>query len=137
MVKWSTTRDKKGNWTLVDVPDVEFDNSKEPSVTDKSHYRPNAPSYARVDGSGRVGLFDFPDGEDTGIDLSYLRKRGIDQTEIDAYTERLKNLSKEQLDQLKYEAAQEIIEKSKKLEKENQDKINQLNSSASNSSTSQ
>lgn len=134
MLKWSTTRDKKGNRTRIELNEEFFDNSNETSVTDKSHYRPNAPAYARVDGPARVGLYDFNDGVDTGIDLSPLRSRGIDITELDAIEARLKSLSESQKNELKQMAAEMIVEESKKMEQQN--KVN-ASGESSNSSTTQ
>lgn len=93
------------------LPDVDYGES----VVDSSKYRPNLPSFQQVSsGSSFKGLFDFSDGVDTGLDLTYLRKRGIDQTEIDAFAERLQNLTAEQVRDLQTKIAYDEIAKERK-----------------------
>lgn len=60
------------------------------SVTDKTSYRPDissARAFAASVGagtSGKVGVYDFPDGKDTGDTLmTFLRSKALDVTEID------------------------------------------------------
>lgn len=75
------------------------------SVTDKSFFRPDISS-ARAslgtftaNSSGKVGVYDFNDGKDTGETfMTFLRNKSLDQTEIDAAYDRLKSYA-EQLKQ--------------------------------------
>lgn len=60
------------------------------SVTDKTSYRPDISSARAFAGSvgvgtsSRVGVYDFPDGKDTGETLmTFLRSKSLDVTEID------------------------------------------------------
>lgn len=59
------------------------------SVTDKTSYRPDISSARAFAssvgvGSNRVGVYDFPDGKDTGETLmTFLRSKSLDVTEID------------------------------------------------------
>lgn len=59
------------------------------SCTDKSFFRPDI-SQTRVFlgsmmGSNRVGLYDFPDGKDTGETAqTMIRSKGLDITEVDS-----------------------------------------------------
>lgn len=67
------------------------------TVTDRSFFRPDV-STARAklgsliaNGSNKVGVYDFPDGKDTGQSLMiFLRNKSLDQTEIDSAYERIK-----------------------------------------------
>ena len=67
------------------------------SVTDRSFFRPDVSS-ARAklgslvaQGNGKVGVYDFNDGKDTGdVLMTFLRNKALDQTEIDNAFERIK-----------------------------------------------
>ena len=65
------------------------------SVTDKSKFRPclvDNSTGQRIDvGSAYTGLYDFPDGKDTGIRYGAIRQINPDITEIDATMEFLNN----------------------------------------------
>lgn len=57
------------------------------SVTDKSKYKPNVPLYSQVTSDARLPsnlVYDFPDGKDTGLDLTPLRNKSLDVVEISA-----------------------------------------------------
>lgn len=59
-----------------------------PSNTDKSFYTPEVVNARSTLGSGvsqkRVGVYDFPDGKDTGERIQViLRQKGLDVAEID------------------------------------------------------
>lgn len=59
------------------------------SNTDKTYYRPDISStrsqLAGLTGNTRVGVYDFPNGVDTGDTLqTTLRSKSLDRTEIDA-----------------------------------------------------
>lgn len=56
------------------------------SKVDKSSFRPTVDEARIVAGqslSSRVGLYDFPDGNDNGLRLTMLRDKSADRTEID------------------------------------------------------
>lgn len=64
------------------------------SVVDKSKFRPtlvNNGNGQRVVGSPMTGVYDFPDGVDTGIRLGVIRSPSADITEIDAVSEYLQS----------------------------------------------
>lgn len=67
------------------------------SNTDKKYFRPDiskarATLGAMASGSNRVGVYDFPDGKDTGMTLqTALRNQGFDRTEFDYAYEVLKS----------------------------------------------
>ena len=72
------------------MPDTEYGDS----VVDKSKFRPtlvNNGSGQRVVGSPMIGMYDFPDGVDTGVRLGVIRSPSADITEIDAVSEYLKS----------------------------------------------
>lgn len=59
------------------------------SVTDKTFFRPDIssvrPRLSALAGAEMQGVYDFPDGKDTGdVIQTVLRNRGLDVTEIDA-----------------------------------------------------
>lgn len=67
-----------------------------PSNTDKSFYIPEVSSARSTLGSGvsqnRVGVYDFPDGKDTGQRIQVLlRQKGLDLAEIDRIGEILQS----------------------------------------------
>lgn len=66
------------------------------SNTDRSFYVPDVATARSTLGSGvmshSVGVYDFPDGKDTGERIqSILRQKGLDMTEIDRVGEILKS----------------------------------------------
>lgn len=66
------------------------------SCTDKTFFRPDISSTRAFlgtgQGSNRVGLYDFPDGNDDGTNLrTVLRNPGLDITEIDAIGQAIKS----------------------------------------------
>lgn len=81
------------------------------SNTDKSFFRPDI-SQTRAFlgsqvGSNRVGLYDFPDGKDTGETAqTAIREKGLDITEIDVMLEKQK--AKMELDIAQQKADKEI-----------------------------
>lgn len=100
------------------------------SATDKASYRPDissARSFAGSIGSGtssQVGVYDFPDGKDTGRTIqTFLRNRGLDVTEIEAASTWLKDNAQKLVDEdnekmiaeLKDKTDSEIIEYFKNL----------------------
>lgn len=62
-----------------------------PSVVDFSDWRPNIDTVSSLDlrGSNRTPLYDYPDGKDNGLDLTYLRSPSRDITEIDEMKNKL------------------------------------------------
>lgn len=67
------------------------------SATDKSFFRPDVSSVRAklgslvAQGNGKVGVYDFDDGKDTGdVLMTFLRNKALDQTEIDNAFERIK-----------------------------------------------
>lgn len=62
-----------------------------PSVVDFSDWRPNIDTVSTLDlrGSNRTPLYDYPDGKDSGLDLTYLRSPSRDITEIDEMKNKL------------------------------------------------
>lgn len=68
------------------------------SVTDISKWIPGSDSPHTNNGSQFSPLYDFPDGKDTGIDLSYTRQPGLDITEVDAIA---KSLSSDVMNKVK------------------------------------
>lgn len=87
------------------------------SNTDKTFFRPDVSS-ARAklgsliaQGNSKVGVYDFPDGKDTGQSLmTFLRNKSLDQTEIDSAYERLKNY----VDNLQQEDVDKFISENEK-----------------------
>lgn len=81
------------------------------SNTDKSFYVPEVASARSTLGSGvspnRVGVYDFPDGKDTGDRIQVLlRQKGLDLAEIDRIGEILK--SQVESDKTSFEHIQEM-----------------------------
>lgn len=83
------------------------------SNTDKSFFRPDI-SQTRAFlgsqmGSNRVGLYDFPDGKDTGETAqTVIRSKGLDITEVDALIQ--KHKAKMELDIAQQKADKEIAQ---------------------------
>lgn len=90
----------------IDKPVVNYGES----VTDKSKYKPNVPLYSQIDfnkGMPDNLCYDFPDGKDTGLDLTPLRNKSLDITEIadikrslEASTKRQKKAIDDEVDKL-------------------------------------
>lgn len=65
-----------------------------PSQTDKNDFIKDVKgSKSLILGGGTqyIGVYDFPDGKDTGLDLTMLRQKGIDITEIEEAQRNLTN----------------------------------------------
>lgn len=97
MISFSTfKRDKFGLLTQheVDEPVVDYG----VSVTDKSHYNPNAASFVANTGALNARpLYDFPDGVSNGLRMSLFHAKNLDVTEKEALFERLKTQTNERL----------------------------------------
>lgn len=83
------------------------------SNTDKTFYRPDISSARALAGAagstGRVGLYDFKDGKDTGDYLMViLRKKGLDPTEISKIGEIVKQQSESSQEFDKSELAKQV-----------------------------
>lgn len=80
------------------------------SNTDKTYFRPDV-SLARASlasqvGSDKVGVYDFPDGKDTGDTIqTLLRSQGLDKTEVDRIGAMIQSTidNKKELDKTKLE----------------------------------
>lgn len=76
-------RQEDGSLKVDKVPIKTYSFGK--SQSDKSKYRPNVPLYSQIDfnkGLPSNLVYDFPDGNDTGLDLTPLRNKSLDITEI-------------------------------------------------------
>lgn len=117
------------------------------SATDKSSYRPDissARAFAGSVGAGtssKVGVYDFPDGKDTGMTIqTFLRNRGLDVTEIDAASNWLKDNAqklvdednKKMISELKDKTDAEIIEYFKNLAESAKDNKNNTENNQNN-----
>lgn len=93
------------------------------SNTDKSSYVPDISTtrsfLGSVTGRNVQGLYDFPDGKDTGfVVATMLRQKGLDPTEIDkigeiitAHVESLKSKDRQdELDKIKQQTTDEIMD---------------------------
>lgn len=110
------------------------------SNTDKSFYVPNVATARSTLGSGTmsntVGLYDFPDGKDTGDRIQVLlRQKGLDMAEIDRIGEILKSQvesDKTSLKQIEEMEAKDITKYVKKIA----DAISDVSDSSSTESSS-
>lgn len=80
------------------------------SNTDKTYFRPDVSSsrasLASQIGSDRAGVYDFPDGKDTGDTIqTLLRSQGLDRTEVDRIGAMIQSTidNKKELDKSKLE----------------------------------
>lgn len=109
-----------------------------PSNTDKSFYVPQVATSRSTLGSGvsqnRVGVYDFPDGKDTGDRIQVLlRQKGLDAAEIDRIGEILKSqvdADKTSLERLEEMEAKDITKYVKKIA----DSLSDVSSETSNNS---
>ena len=96
------------DWNLTTVTDYGL------SVVDKSAFRPSVNDVHNFSGgSDTVGLYDFPDGKDTGFRLGALRDLGADPTEISSTRDRLKNSVETEFSALKtdFESSERLAER--------------------------
>lgn len=109
------------------------------SKVDKSSFRPTVDEARIVAGQSvlnpRVGLYDFPDGKDTGLRLTMLRDKSADRTEIDFVKSKIEAKINQDSDkaseQLKKEVEQAEKEtKSKKTEELLQQVVDNTSSSS-------
>lgn len=82
-----------------------------PSVVDYSDWRPNIDTVSVNDMRGsRTPYYDYPDGKDTGLDLTYLRSPSRDITEIQEMQSKLQKTSDANLSALSKEVEAAIAE---------------------------
>lgn len=76
-------RQYDGSLKLDWIPHFDVDYGE--SQTDKSNYRPNVPLYSQIEANKAMPsnlVYDFPDGKDTGLNLTPLRDKSLDITEV-------------------------------------------------------
>lgn len=100
MLTYNTfVRSKDGKLTMNEVKEQPVDYGE--SITDKSHYNPNASSFVSNSGSiNSTPLYDFNDGVDNGIKYSLFRDKSLDITEQEYIYNKLKLATSEQLKEL-------------------------------------
>lgn len=100
-----------------------------PSQTDKTDFVKDVKgSKSLILGGGTqyIGLYDFPDGRDTGLDLTFLRKKGIDITEVDNMREILQTKAEENIKEVNREIEKiKIQQEINTQEQQNQTQNNQ------------
>lgn len=108
MLTWSTfKRNKNGGLSRVEIFDSRIDYGE--SITDKSKYNPNISSFISNMGSIKNNpLYDFMDGQDTGIRMSLFHDNSLDITEKQAIFERFKAETVNRLDELEEQLKKEI-----------------------------
>lgn len=81
------------------------------SVVDKTNWSPEAELSVNspFGGSPRVGLYDFPDGEDTGLDLTGLRNPSLDIVDVDNIRKSLDKKAKADIEAIKAEMSAEEL----------------------------
>lgn len=110
------------------------------SNTDKSFFRPDISStrafLGSMQGSNRVGLYDFPDGKDTGETFqTFIRDKALDITEVDSAINKVKSKLEEDIEKQKADKkAKEVQDKADKLN-ENVQKLVDSNIDSSSSVT--
>lgn len=71
------------------------------SITDKSHYNPNASSFISNNGyTGMNPIYHFPDGQDNGLNMAAITNKNLDITEKEALYNKLKKKTGEEIDKL-------------------------------------
>lgn len=112
-------RSKEGLLTQNNVEEKKVDYGI--SITDKSHYNPNASSF--ISNSGYTGMnpvYHFPDGNDNGLNMAAITNKNLDITEKEALYNKLKKKTGEEIDKL-VESIEELEQSSNDEDDSNND----------------
>lgn len=90
MITFNTfVRSKNGLLTINEIKEDVIDYGE--SITDKSHYNPQASSFVSNQGFNNVRpLYHFPTGEDNGLNMALITNKNLDVTEKEAVYNHLK-----------------------------------------------
>lgn len=95
----SFIRSKNGLLTQNEVKEDNIDYGE--SITDKSHYNPQASSFISNQGYTNVKpLYHFPNGEDNGLNMALITNKNLDVTEREAVYNHLKTQTGKEVEKL-------------------------------------
>lgn len=113
-------RNKDGKLTMDNIEVVKVNYGI--SITDKSHYNPNASTFLSNQGQlNATPIYHFPDGQDNGLNMAVLTNKFLDVTEKDVIYQKIKQKTEEEIDKLVLSI--EDLEQSSKDEKDKEKSI--------------
>lgn len=100
MITFNTfVRSKNGLLTINEVKEDKINYGE--SITDKSHYNPQASSFISNQGYTNTKLlYHFPTGEDNGLNMALITNKNLDITEKEAVYNHLKTQTDKNINEL-------------------------------------